>query len=104
MNEVNLKVEVHCLQPGWVSYEKNKYRLYVNNEMLTERSWIWNTNTIINEDIWVNLSPNIVNTIRIDPILDPINSIVKFSLENLKVNDMLIPKLEHEQLELSFKL
>jgi len=103
MNEVNITVQVCCLKPSWVSYEKNKYRLYINKEMLVERSWIWGINTVINEDIWVDLAPTTVNLISVESILDPVESIAKFSLMNLKVNNNLI--VDHsEQSELSFTI
>lgn len=103
MNDVNIKVQIHCLKPSWVDYEKNKYRLYINDDMLTERSWIWSINTVIDEDIWVSLAPNTVNLIRLESILDPVESIAKFSLMNLRVNNNAI--VDHgEQSELSFKI
>lgn len=103
MNDVNIKVQIHCLKPSWVDYEKNKYRLYINDDMLTERSWIWSINTVIDEDIWVSLAPNAVNLIRLESILDPVDSIAKFTLMNLRVNNNAI--VDHgEQLEISFKI
>ena len=51
MSITNIKIEVHCLKPSWVDYEKNKYRLYVDNNIITERSWIWNTKTLLDENI-----------------------------------------------------
>jgi hypothetical protein len=103
MNEVNITVQICCLKPSWVSYEKNKYRLYINDEMLVERSWIWNINTVINEDIWVDLTPTTINSVRIESILDPVESTAKFSLMNLKVNNNPIVDYS-EQSELSFTI
>ena len=69
MNEVNIKVQVHCLKPSWVVAEKHRYRLYINDDMLTERSWIWDINTVIAEDIWVNLQLDTTNLIKLEPVL-----------------------------------
>ena len=80
MSQVNLKVQVHCLRPSWVNFENNKYRLYVDNDMITERSWIWNTKTLLDENIWVELELDTEHSIKIVPILDPINS---FVMENV---------------------
>lgn len=103
MNEVNIKVQVHCPKPSWVVAEKNRYRLYINDDMLTERSWIWSINTVIDEDIWISLASNTVNLIRLESILDPVESIAKFSLMNLRVNNN--PIIDYsEQSELSFKV
>lgn len=104
MNETNLKVQVHCLKPSWVDHEKNKYRLYVNNDMLTERTWAWNINTFIDENIWVCLDSNNTHRIRLEPILDPISSFAQFSLKNLRINGNLYPVEQEEQLELSFRI
>ena len=104
MSQVNLKVQVHCLKPSWVNFEKNKYRLYVNEDMLTERSWIWDIKTFIDENIWVELESNKEHRIKIVPILDPINSLAKFALKNLRINENLYQSENQEQLELSFRL
>lgn len=104
MSQVNLKVQVHCLRPSWVNFENNKYRLYVNNDMITERSWIWDTKTLLDENIWVELELDTEHSIKIVPVLDPINSFVKFTLKNLRINDNLYYTENEEQLELSFKV
>ncbi len=104
MNGVNIKVQIHCLKPSWVNFEKNKYRLYVNEDMLTERSWIWDIKTFIDENIWVELESNKEHRIKIVPILDPINSLAKFALKNLRINENLYQSENQEQLELSFRL
>ena len=104
MSQVNLKVQVHCLRPSWVNFENNKYRLYVDNDMITERSWIWNTKTLLDENIWVKLELDTEHSIKIVPVLDPINSFVKFTLKNLRINNNLYYTENEEQLELSFRL
>jgi hypothetical protein len=104
MSRVNLKVQVHCLEPSWVNFEKNRYRLYVNEDMLTERSWIWDIKTYIDENIWVELESNKTHLIKIIPILDPINSLAKFALKNLRINENLYQSENQEQLELSFTI
>jgi hypothetical protein len=104
MSQVNLKVQVHCLRPSWVDFENNKYRLYVDNDMITERSWIWNTKTLLDENIWVKLELDTEHSIKIVPVLDPINSFVKFTLKNLRINNNLYYTENEEQLELSFRL
>jgi len=104
MSQVNLKVQVYCLKPKWVNFEKNKYRLYVNEDMLTERSWIWDIKTFIDENIWVELEANKLHRIKIVPILDPMNSFAKFAIKNLRINGNLYQSEDQEQLELSFRL
>jgi len=101
MAEVNLKVQVHALQPGWIEYETNKYRIYVNDDLITERTWIWNLNTVIEEDIWIEVPPCISHIVRLESILDP-KSIAQFGLRNFRVNNWPKPDWGGAKTQLSF--
>jgi len=101
MAEVNLKVQVHVLQPRWIEYERNKYRLYVNDDLITERTWIWNIDTVIEEDIWVDVPTHISHIIRLEPILDH-RSIVQFGLRTFRVNNWPKPDWGGAKTQLSF--
>ena len=101
MAEVNLKVQVQALQPGWIEYETNKYRIYVNDDLITERTWIWNLNTVIEEDIWIEVPPYISHIVRLESILDP-KSIAQFGLRNFKVNNWPKPDWGGAKTQLSF--
>lgn len=104
MSQTNIKVQVHCLRPSWVNFEKNRYRLYVNEDMLTERSWLWDINTFIDENIWVELESNMEHIIKLVPVLDPVTSFAKFTLKNLNINGNEYLTEKEEQLEVSFRL
>jgi len=91
---VNLQVEVHCQQPNWVSrphnlkYQNPIYRIYLNGDLFTERTWIWDSKRIfISEDIWAQLGKNISYTIKLVPVLKN-SAQAKFKLTNLEVNDV----------------
>ena len=101
MADVKLKVQVHVLQPGWIEYERNKYRLYINDDLITERTWIWNINTVIEENIFIDVPPHISHIIRIEPILDH-QSIAQFGLRNFRVNDWPKPDWGGSKTQLSF--
>ncbi len=103
MNAVNLTVEVHCLKPSWVNCENNKYRLYVNTDLLTERTWIWNLNTVISENIWIDVPTNSVNIVRLDIILKD-KSVAQFALRNLQVIDRPFISEQINDLTISFTL
>ena len=103
MAEVNLKVQVHALQPGWIEYETNKYRIYVNDDLLTERTWIWELNTLINENIWVIIPANSTNTVRLEQILQD-KSVAQFALRNLQVADAPFTSEQINDLTISFTL
>lgn len=66
-NNEDLEYLVKCACPP-------RYRIYVDNDLITERSWIWKDSiTCLQENIWVNLNGGV--------------SIVKFSrLPSLKYN------------------
>jgi len=104
MSQVNLKVQVYCVKPSWVNFENNRYRLYVDEDMLTERSWIWDIKTCIDENIWVELQSEIEHVVRLVTILDPANSLAEFSLRNLRINGNEYPLLSQESMQISFKL
>ena len=103
MNAVNLTVEVHCLKPSWVNYENNKYRIYVNDDLLTERNWIWELNTLINENIWVIIPASSTNTVRLEQILQD-KSVAQFALRNLQVADIPFTSEQINDLTISFTL
>ena len=103
MNEINVKIQVHCIKPSWVNYENNKYRLYINNDLFTERTWIWDLTTVVDEDLWVDLPMNTTNVIRLDVILQP-KSVAQFGLRNLRVNNIPQTDLGGEKTELSFEI
>lgn len=117
MSITNIILEVHCLKPSWVYQEKNLYRLYINDELLTERDWIWPTSQFISEDIWVDLIPDVHHTIRLEPYLQEhifydkdslatltSKSIAEFALKNVLINGNPIDNQNTRQLETSFTL
>ena len=103
MNAVNLTVEVHCLKPSWVNYENNKYRIYVNDDLLTERTWIWELNTLINENIWVIIPATSANTVRLEQIIQD-KSVAQFALRNIRVIDTPFTSEQINDLTISFTL
>ena len=100
--ETHINIEVQCFKPSWVSYEKNKYRLYVNQDLVTERDWRWDLNTVIYEDVWVNIEPGI-HSIRLEPILQA-NSVAEFGLRNFKLDNWPKPDQGGDKLELYFRV
>jgi len=104
MNETAITVQVHALQPNWIEHEKPKYRLYVDDDLITERTWIWDMQTYIEEDLRVEVSPGVNHTIRLDLIKDNPMHLAQFGLQNLRINGW--PKPDHggHRSELSFIL
>lgn len=80
MTAINLTVEVHCIDP----IEQNNYRLYINNDLLTERTWIWGSDILIKENIWIDVPNNSTNIARIE-LISQGSSTARFILSNLQI-------------------
>lgn len=91
--EYKISVSIYCQRPSWVyggyliaeneplKYKNPVYRLYFDNELLTERSWIWDDSEYIKEQINVDIPMNSEHRIRIEPILlNPAQAV--FTLKN----------------------
>lgn len=110
MSAVNLTVEVHCQQPQWVFRGHNKqyatpiYRIYVNADLLTERTWIWTADsTFIKEDIWVQLGKGIKYSLKLEPVLKN-QSQAKFLLKNFTSTNSNYSQERISNNEITFKL
>ena len=63
-----------------------KYRIYVNNDLIVERDWIWDNNIYIEEDIWVDCELEQDCVVRLEPItftnLTKVFTTEKIAVEN----------------------
>jgi hypothetical protein len=87
MIESKVRLEVHCTQPDCVEQENSSYRLYFNGELLTERSWLWDRATYIEEIMTLDREPYVDNNFCVEVIKSQSNAITKFIICNLRVND-----------------
>ena len=87
MKQTNITVEVHALQPRWIDIENPKYRLYVNDDLFTERSWIWNQKIFVRENLSVHLETGINHTIRVEIIKSNPMHLAQFGLQNLRIDN-----------------
>ena len=108
--ETKINLEVHLLTPNWVFQEgkpsimdvdNTRYRIYVNDDLITERTWIWGNNTFIDENILINVKGGEENTIKFEPVLS--GPVGKFLLKNLRINDIM-KETDEESNELTFKI
>jgi hypothetical protein len=104
MSEVKLRVQIHCLQPNWIEHEKSCYRLSVNDDLITERTWIWSVNTYIEEDLLVDVTERESHIVRLETILDNPRSLTQFGLQNFYVNGWPKPHYGGDRIQLSFML
>jgi hypothetical protein len=104
MIETYLDVEVHCLQPRWVADEHSKYRLYINDELLTERDWIWAQDIYIHENMLVEVPTGLMHTVRVEVIKSNPMYLTQLALRNLKVNGIIHDTSDGHRDNLSFML
>jgi hypothetical protein len=63
---VKINFDLHC---DWKKAPPN-YRVYVNHELITERTYIWGITQFLQENIQLNAPPGKYN-IRVDNLGDP---------------------------------
>jgi len=83
------------------------YRIYINEELLIERSWIWDSQTFLKENICINTDSDTTCTIFLDSILSiPYNPIKLpgFRLENLQCTNEKINIVDHGSQSITFRI
>lgn len=72
---INLTFEVHCFRPPWVIskhtklHKNSSYRLFINNDLITERTWRWDNSTILKENLWLDLNPADSHVLKLEPLV-----------------------------------
>lgn len=94
MIEVNIKADIHCSKPIWATlgafhkkFSDSKYRVYVNDNLITERDWIWDNNILLQENLWIHCEPNQDYTFKIIPVVY-ISEQASFNLDNFKITNV----------------
>jgi hypothetical protein len=105
---IGISVQIQVLQliekyPVATDRDDIKYRLYINDDLITERSWIWGINNVIEERMRVEVSKNISHTLRLELIPNP-GYMVQFGLRNFSVEGIPQPDLGGTRTQLSFIL
>lgn len=91
MTELNILVDIRCARPNWVyaehlkdqGFDQSSYRLYINNDLLTERSWAWSDEYTVVENICI-VNRKDLYTLRIVPIIKA-RAQARFSMHNFRV-------------------
>ena len=85
MVEAKITVDIYC---NWTA-EPRAYRLYFDNDLLTERTYVWrNSDQYIQENIIVLADPGI-HSLRVEPV-DP--SFMGFYTRHITVNGQQVPE------------
>ena len=80
---IKAQIDIHCKHKGT---ESPSYRVFVNDELFTERTWIWGSGVGINEHVHVDLHIG-QGKFRLEPV-NCSNS--NFTIHNFKVNNLLL--------------
>jgi hypothetical protein len=74
MLDVNINFQIFCTRPGWAitnpnpKYTDTRYRIYLDENLITERSWIWDNNIALHEEIFAKIDLQQDHRLRLDPI------------------------------------
>jgi hypothetical protein len=108
-SSAHIIVEVHCVRPTWAQlhlderYRDSKYRLYVDGNLITERSWIWDNSTFLQENLWVNVDRSIAHTLKLESVTH-LSAQAQFSLESMTLAKGSLTTLNTAPTEISFKV
>lgn len=89
MTRYFLILGLKCHIPDWIKTltwtdsimgDDPRYRIYMNDDLLTERTWIWKNDSMIKENIVVDLPLATVNNLSIRPVKNRFNPAVKFDI------------------------
>lgn len=88
MKEYKINIDLFCYR---TENDGNKdYRLYVDNDLITERTYIWMNKTpvkpygqFVRENVWVELEPG-EHEIRIEAVNSKFNG---FLIRNIKIDN-----------------
>lgn len=109
MHDVNITVEVHCIRPPWGQYNSiemftdSRYRIYINNDLITERSWIWANEIFLSENMWIRADKNNEYVLKLEPVVT-IPEQAKFFLENIKFKNLIAESNKIDDLQINFSL
>jgi len=84
-----------------------KYRVYTNNDLITERSWIWkSTSVCVEESIWLRIDNPQTIKLKVDTV-DLFPCKTKFKIENFKVegwdNEVVADEIESNELNVDLR-
>ena len=85
--EARIQIEVHRTQPDG-SQGESRYRIYLNNNLITERTGVWGNEAFVVEEFFAEIQKGFNNIIRLEIIKFGDNNLAHFFLRNLKVDNV----------------
>jgi hypothetical protein len=108
MLEINLIFEVHCRRPPWgiinpiSKFSDSRYRVYVDDDLITERSWIWD-NIFLKESVWIKSIEGCDHVLKIEPVVC-ISEQAVFSVDNFEISNIPATSTKINDLQVNFTL
>jgi hypothetical protein len=108
MIEVNLNFHIHCQRPIWgiinssSKFKDSRYRIYINDDLITERSWVWN-NEYLNENIWMHGEDNTNYIVKLEPVVH-IPDQAKFIIDGFRITNTTADIEKIDDLQVNFTL
>lgn len=109
MTSLQVTCQIHCQRPNWAMYNRidwyriSHYRLYVNSDLLTERTWIWDNSTFLEENICVSLIKDFEYMLYLEPVVRIVEQ-AEFKLLNFKSINEPLDILEQTNYSVKFKI
>lgn len=104
--ELQLSFDIYASIPSWIEQlsetqrDESRYRVYVDDELITERTWMWGNSAYLKEIIWVDIEAG-QHYLKIEPVIkNPAQA--RFSIDNFSTNR--IVESSKEDLGISFKI
>lgn len=98
----NISLEIHSHSPELIKQDPYpKYRIYVDQELIVERKWVWNNDIAIQEHLIVDV-PYGPHTITLYPIINE-NPYSIFKMTNIFVNQVEARKVVSSEYQVSFQ-
>lgn len=92
MERYRVQFEVDCDMKLWITTGKQnqylttpKYRIYANNELITERTWIWQTTYFLDEMFWIEVNSDTVDIELTEHWLA--KNAGSFKISNIRINE-----------------
>ena len=75
MDDININFHVYCTRPGWAisnpnpKYTDVRYRIYVDDDLITERTWVWGNDIYLHENFYVRFDTAVNHRLRLEPVV-----------------------------------